>query len=78
MFFTPQNKAEKFEKKSSDILSVFTKTIEDAKKINEKISEETVKNEQKIAELVSENEHFAAISRKNEKFISKLENFFND
>ena len=73
MFFTKRDKTELLQKKSKNIISVFTRTVEELKVVNQEI-DETVKEKQAIM-LQLQQESFALDMTKagNEKIISNIE-----
>lgn len=65
------------QKKSSSVMNVFNKTIEDLKKINEIALTEVSNKTIKIQTLEKENKELNTIVSENSKVISKIQQFFN-
>ncbi len=68
------NKLESLKNKSANALSIFTKTVEDLKNINESIKMEIQKNTDQINVLEAENHEYDNQRNSNVNIINKIEN----
>lgn len=70
-----QNKIEKLITKSNGIFSIFTKTQEDLRLVNNEIQAEINPREDEIQKITAELEKLKGIQTENEKLSAKIENF---
>jgi septal ring factor EnvC (AmiA/AmiB activator) len=64
------------QKSSANIVSVFTKTVNDLTAVNEKIAAEKAAREELIAKAQEENKALELQAEENASVISKIQNFF--
>lgn len=75
IMFTQTTKVQRLQKRSSDALGVFKKTISDLALINQEIEKEVAINDSKIAELLEENGVYEQGHAENSAFIYKINEF---
>lgn len=67
----------KLQDRSSNIVNVFTQTVNDLKKVNEEINVHINEREIKIKALLGENKSLSTQMNENGKVIEKISSFFN-
>lgn len=70
--------SESLQKKSTDILGVFTKTVESLKEVNAKASTQAQTNRSEAQTLLNEASNLDAVVNSNAKVIGKIESILND
>lgn len=71
--FNSKTTSESLQKKSSDILSIFTKTISDLKDVNVKATNQAAANRDEAQKLIAEANSLSAVASDNAKVIEKIE-----
>lgn len=69
--------SESLQKKSVNILSVFTKTIDDLRSVNEKANAQASNNREEAAKLILEADTLNRIELDNAKVIEKIKQILN-
>ena len=70
-------KSVSLQKKSTDILSIFTKAVEDLNKVNENAAKEAIKKEEEIALATLELESLDKLTTVNAKIVAKINAILN-
>lgn len=72
----PESAVKTLQKKSEDILSVFTKTVEELKSVNSSVDKEVSDREVQKAKIENELAELSKTKQKNEAVIYKINKFF--
>jgi len=74
--YLPGSQVEKLQKKSENVLSVFTKTVNDLKNINDSVEKEVAIREDEKRILEQELSALNEVRAKNNLVVSKINKFF--
>lgn len=73
-----RNTSESLQKKSADILGVFTKTVTSLQEVNSKAQAQSTANREEAKALLTEAESLDAVVASNSKVIGKISSILND